>query len=293
MLVLSIAYPSPSWEHFLRSLAAKPSTRPEWNPWECDAGQQWEKWCSSQTWHTNILPYLKYLEVHYTKDISLSRCLENSPLFRLVAWTREKLTPPLDYLKVCVGDVVVDYISSGYLDQHLRSSAEDHHWGLRLGAPANEYDWRIVRGMLTRRLNIAADFSPFFRILNSTILFRQLQALEFNCPGQVNILPYLEQIKELGILNGKVPAYSSDIHLPLVHTLHTLRLSFSTVSWMLGRTFTALKKCVVDHVEETPRDLPWWNALQMGMPVCVNLEWKNSSVIFFPFVSCPNLQGLQ
>ena len=34
VLVLSIAYPSSSWERFLRSLAAKPSTKPEWNLWD-------------------------------------------------------------------------------------------------------------------------------------------------------------------------------------------------------------------------------------------------------------------
>ena len=36
VLVLSIAYQSSSWEHFLGSLAAKPSTRPEWNLWDVD-----------------------------------------------------------------------------------------------------------------------------------------------------------------------------------------------------------------------------------------------------------------
>ena len=146
--------------------------------------------------------------------------------------------------------------------------------------------------MLTHRLSIAGT-SSFFKILHSTVLFRQLQALELKCPGEVHILPYLEQIKELCIFNSKVPAYPLNIHLPLVHTLRTLRLYRSKVSWMLGRTFTVLSKCVVEYVKETSKDLSWWNALQVNMPACVDLEWKYSSAVFFPFVSCPNLQVLR
>ena len=72
VLLFSIRYPSQSWEHTLEALASKPPTgqRPKW---QVDAAWSWagseremyerEKWCSSQTWHTNILPYLKYLGV--------------------------------------------------------------------------------------------------------------------------------------------------------------------------------------------------------------------------------------
>ena len=63
-LVLSIAYPSLFWKHFLESLAATPSTKvwPEWGPREA-GHQQWKQWCSSQTWGVNVLPHLKYLGI--------------------------------------------------------------------------------------------------------------------------------------------------------------------------------------------------------------------------------------
>jgi len=305
VLELSIPHPSQSWEHFLWQLAAKPSTKhwPEWNLSQVGAGhllesrqwesQQWEKWCSSQTWHTNILPYLKSLGVQYTKGFPLSQCLEISPLFRLVAWTREKLIPPLEHLNVWVGDTVVDHISLSYLVKHLGMSTRDHDWSFETSTGGYDYDWRIVSGMLTKRLRIADDDLPLFKRLHSTILFRNLQALEFSCQGGVHILPCLEQIKELKIWGGDIPAYSLNIDLPLVHTLHTLKLSSSTVSWMIGRTFKALNACHVDHVAGTPEDLSGWNALQVDMPACTTLEWKLTSVVFAPFISCPNLQILQ
>ena len=87
-LVLSIAHPSPSWQDFLESLAAIPSTneRPIWCKWEGENEdhREWKKWCSSQTWNVNVLPHLKYLSIQCPKGFSQSECLENYPLFRLV-----------------------------------------------------------------------------------------------------------------------------------------------------------------------------------------------------------------
>ena len=301
VLVLSIPHPSQSWEHFLWQLAAKPSTKywPEWNLSQVGPGQllesqrwesqRWKEWCSSQTWHTNILPYLKSLGVRYTKPFPFSQCLEISPLFRFVAWTREKLMPPLEHLNVWVGDTVVDHASLSYLVEHPGMSTKDHDWSLE----GYDYDWRIVSGMLTHRLSITTDAPPSFTRLHPTILFRSLQALEFSCDGRVHILPCLEQIKELIISHGVIPAYSLNLDLPLVHTLHTLKSSFSTISWMIGRTFKVLKECVVDHVADTSEDLSRWNALQVNMPACATLEWKHTSVAFAPFTSSPNLQILQ
>ena len=64
-LALSISHPSPYWKDFLESLAAKPSTkdRPVLGS-RTDHRLEWEKWCSSQTWHANVLPHLKYLGIH-------------------------------------------------------------------------------------------------------------------------------------------------------------------------------------------------------------------------------------
>ena len=80
-LVLSIAYPSPSWQNFLESLAAKPSTNesPAWGSY-VDDYQEWENWCSSQTWHANLLPHLKYLGIQCPGGFSQSERLDNFPV---------------------------------------------------------------------------------------------------------------------------------------------------------------------------------------------------------------------
>jgi hypothetical protein len=281
-----------SWGYFLGSLIAKPSTRhrPEWDLSQLNA-DQWEKWCSSQSWHTNILPYLKYLGVRFTRRLPFTQCLDISLLLRLVAWSRKKLTPPLEHLEVWLDDTVVDYFSSGSLGSDLGIPARDYDW--RPEISAEDYDQRIVRAIFTRYLMLDCGVMlPSFKGFSSTI-FRQLQTLELNCNGEVNILPYLKQIKELIIWSGDVPTYSLDIDLPLVHTLHTLKLCLSTISWVLGRTFKALRECIVDHPKETSKDLSRWTALQVDMPACMTLVWRNSSVIFFPFISCPNLQILE
>ena len=73
-LVLSISHPSYSWKSFLESLAAKPS-RNDYHDWS--QSHDWEEWCSSQTWHANILPHLKYLGIRCLKRSSHSEYLDD------------------------------------------------------------------------------------------------------------------------------------------------------------------------------------------------------------------------
>jgi hypothetical protein len=183
-LVLSIAHPSPSWQIFLESLNAKPSTKewPVWNQWSADH-HRLEQWCSSQTWNANILPHLKYLGIQCPKGFSQSECRDNFPFLRLIGWTRAHLTPPLEHLKVWEGrgtidDIAIDYISTGYLDKHL-------------GKSSKEYDAVIIMGIVTRHL-VILDFATPLLQLHSTGLFRQLQHLELICNinRKIPILPY-------------------------------------------------------------------------------------------------------
>jgi len=93
-LTLSITHPSPSFQNFLESLAAKSPTD-EWPEWSSpiDYDEGWEQWCSSQTWHADVLPHLKYLEIQCPKGFSQSARLGNFPLLRTIGWTRAYLTP--------------------------------------------------------------------------------------------------------------------------------------------------------------------------------------------------------
>jgi hypothetical protein len=284
-LILTIAYPSPIWQSFLESLAAKPSTE-DWARWTLleDYKHEWEQWCSSQTWHANVLPSLKYFGIQSPKGFSPSQYLDNLPLLRLVAWTRAQLSPPLEELKVWEGrgttdDIVVDYTSTGYLDKHL-------------GTSRGEYDWGLVSGMVTRSLVIRYDNTPLFKQLHSTIPFKQCQALSlWHLPDDTHFLPCLQHTKELKLWNSTIPACSLEIDLPLVYTLRRLDLSCSTFSWMIGRTFTALEDCIIYYPEDKSEDLSRCKGLQVDMPACTRLSCWGSPVVYSLF-SCPNVQTL-
>ena len=283
-LVLSIAHPSRSWELFLESLAAKPSTNewPAWGQWGTNHGQ-WEQWCSSQTWSANVLPHLKYLGIQCLKTFSRSECLDNLPLLRLVGWTRARLTPPLKHLNVwgekgTINDPVVDYTSTTYLQEHLRVSAQ-------------EYDAMIVKGMVTRCLIIHGDAVPLFQ-LHSTVFFRWLQHLELigGYNHEILFLPWLEQIKTLEITRGKIPKYSLHLDLSLTQTLQCLKLDASTSSWTLGRSFKTLREFQIKRLSIVPEDKSGHEGLKVGLPACTALELEDCPFNDLRFLSCSNVQ---
>ena len=276
-LVLSIAYPSSSLESFLMLLAAEPSSQ-DWPKWDYvyDDHKGWMDWCSSQTWYTDMLPSLRSLCIQSAKGFSQSQCLENCPIFRYLAWTRAQRSPPLEHLKVWEGrgtsdDIVMEYISTSYLDKHL-------------GISTQGFDQKIIRGIFTQKLLEVAS-SPLFDKFHSTLLFRQLQVLVLHCHGcdEVDILPHLEQIKKLTVHNSTIPAYSPDIHLPLAHTLQYLKLEHSSCPWMSGRVFKALKRINIHYCPAGGRKDP-----QLDIPACTKLGWFEQ--VTAPSFSCVNLQ---
>jgi len=286
-LALSITHPSPSFQTFLESLAAKPPTNewPGWHSWR-DYHERWGQWCSSQTWHANVLPHLKYLEIRCPKGFSHSERLENFPLLRTIGRTRAYLTPPLEHLKVWkrrggMDDIAVDYTSTDYLQR-------------RLGILWNEHDATIVRAIVTRRLIIAFPGAPLLACY-FTALFRQLQHLEIVCQSDhgILILPYLEQIERLQISGGSISEYSLNLDLPLTHTLQWLELNFSTSSWMLGRTFKSLRRFMVFGPPDDPENHSKHEGLQVDLPACTTLELVYCSIDYLRFFSCSNVQILR
>ena len=283
-LDLCITYPS-SLGNFLLSLAAEPSSKdwPEWVSWIRFADHEpgWTAWCSSQTWHTNILPSLKSLSIQSIKSLSTPKCLDSLLILRLVAWTRSQSSAPLEHLKVwesrgATNDIVTDYISTGYLDRHFGISSEG-------------YDSVIVRAMVTQFL-VTRD-SAFCNKFHSTVLFKRLQVLRISVLRDgSHILPYLDQIEELEITNIRSPTYSLDVDLPLVCTLRVLCLNFSTFSWMLGRLFKVLKKIIFNYLSDTNEDLVRFKGMQVNVPACEELYCLHRSLDCFLFFSCPNLQ---
>jgi len=286
-LALSITHPSPSLQSFLESLAAKPFTD-EWPTWlsPIDYHEGWEKWCSSQTWHANVLPHLKFLRTQCPKGFSQSERLDNFPLFRAIGWTRAYLTPPLEHLKVWEGrgsmdDIAVDYTSTGYLEKHL-------------GISSTEYDATIVRAIVTRRLAIELPNTPLFP-LHSTVLFRQLRHLEIICYSnhKIFMLPYLEQIERLQISRGSIPGYSLNLDLPLTYTLQWLELAFSTPSWMLGRTFKDLREFRVAVPPDEPENHSRHDGMQVDLPSCTTLVLFHCPIEYLRLLSCSNVRILR
>jgi hypothetical protein len=228
------------------------------------------------------------LGIECPKGFSQSECLDNVPFLRLVGWTRAHLTPPLEHLKVWEGrgsadDNVVDYISTGYLEKHLGVS--EYEQG---------YDTRIVMAMVTGHLVIGQDTTPLLQ-LHSTALFRQLQHLDLARPYHVEILilPFLEQIKKLEICGGIIHKYSLNIDLPLTHTLQWLTLRRSTCSWMLGRTFKALREFQNDRSPFEPKNLSINEGLQIDLPACTTLQLEDCPMGFLLFLSCSNVQNFR
>jgi hypothetical protein len=285
-LVLSVTYPSPSWQTFLESLAAKLVSTTEWpasDAW-MSGRHRLEQWCSSQTWHADVLPHLRFLGIWCPKGFSQSECLANLPFLILVGWTRAYMAPPLEYLRVWYGrgsadDITVDYAPTGYQGEHL-------------GITNNNYGAMIFMGMVPRRLVIHDFETPLFR-LQSTVLFSQLQDLELSCHvnREVPILPYLEHIKKLKISRGKIPEYSLNIDLSLTHTLQWLGLHESTFHWMLGRTFKALSELWIDSLL-APENLSKYEWRQADMPACTRLWLLNCSMDYPRYLSCLNVQRL-
>jgi hypothetical protein len=297
-LVVSVAYPSSSWMSFLESLAAESSNTvwPAIYLWDAHHENEnenenggvigcWIDWCSSQTWHSNVLPHLRYLGIQSPKGFSQSECLDNCPLLAFVAWTRKHLHPPLEHLKVWEGrgtadDIVVDYISTEFLGKHLGTSTPAYYWG-------------IVSGMATQYLDIHYHGLPLFKQLHSTVLFRQLQTLRFqHLDDETHILPYLRHIKDLTIWGTRIPPYSVDIDLPCVHTLQKLELVGSTCSWMVGRTFHTLRECSIHCWKDFSEDLSAYRGVQVDMPACTKLKWSGNAVAS-PLFSHPNIQILK
>ena len=295
-LVLSITHPSPSWQHFLDSLAAKPSTQdwPVWRPgW--DRRREWNRWCSSQTWRANVLPHLRYLGLQCPKGFSQSECLETCPILRLVGWTRAQLTPPLEHLKVWEGrgttdDIVVDYISTDYMVKHYRI--------------LKRYDAFVVRGMVTRCLAIDQNNTILLQ-LRSSALFRLLEDLKISINDYDNCIDYgpvfsiLEKLKRLEILDIDTSADPSESASPFMNTLQSdsplmdtlqwLKLPYSAFFWMLERTFKALREFEVQGSDRR-ESLSRHEGQQVCLPACTILKLKNYAEDNLRFLSCPNVQ---
>ena len=200
------------------------------------------------------------------------------------------MTPALENLKVweergTTDKIVVDYIGTDYLDKHPAISS-------------TKYDPIIIRGMITQCLIITNFDTPLLQ-LRSSALFRLLEDFKISFNYHENtpiydfgilLFPCLERLKRLEILGSDVLAGQLESDLPLVSTLQWLNLRHSAYSWMLGRSFKALREFVV---EESPLELEkrsHHEGLQVDLPACTILRLENCSEEPLRFLSCPNVR---
>ena len=130
--------------------------------------------------------------------------------------------------------------------------------------------------------------------LRSTVFFRWLQHLKLTSDirHEIPFLPWLEQIKTLEITSGKIPGYSLSLNLPLTQTLQCLKLDVLISSWMLGRTFKALREFHNRGPLFGLVGMSEHEGLQTGLPACTALELMGYPVNEFRFLSCSNVRSL-
>ena len=101
-------------------------------------------------------------------------------------------------------------------------------------------------------------------------LFRFLTTLKAHtrtASDEVDLLPHLLKIEDLDLSNISLPPYTDDVDLPLIHTLHHLRLKVVSIQWMGGRKFAQLQSCSI----RSPTTYPPLSS-DVYFPLCQELE---------------------
>jgi len=194
-LALSITHPSLSFQTFLGSLAAKPSAN-EW-PGECSwisYHRTLEEWCSSQTWHADVLPNLKFLSIQCPKGFSQSERLDNFPLLRFIGWTRAYLAPALEHLKVWEGS------TSGTLIRGLSGPNLPSRFTPLKGSAVSSQQ-SAVNIVADGRLHLATLMAPYEQALRAAIIFVYIIGLHelkiYNSLYQLHCLDNLRKKRKL------------------------------------------------------------------------------------------------
>ena len=127
-------------------------------------------------------------------------------------------------------------------------------------------------------------------------IFHSLTTLCIWPPGRmqsladIDILPYLQRLEELSACYLNLPIYPSDVSLPLLQTLQSLRLKSISVQWMAGRVFPVLHTCSIvfprhaDSIQASP---------PVVLPSCTTLEYDSNDVGPLRHFSHPQLAKLQ
>jgi hypothetical protein len=123
-------------------------------------------------------------------------------------------------------------------------------------------------------------------------IFHSLKVLKIWLPkrmeGPVDILPHLQRLEVFAAENLFLPIYPSDVHLPLIQTLHELALKCVSVQWMAGHAFPALMSCDITfpHHANTIALQP------VSMPSCTRFEYDSNDLGPLKYFNCTLLEEM-
>ena len=216
-------------------------------------------------WRCTVCPSLRILELKYQRWL---RPGDNyaflSPLLAL-SWSREKTATPLQ------------------LHVHYKSSMNSvESWDPTPQVTLEAISClellqcsQVDRTLQAMTWDNAVHESPLF-----TPFLYCLQTL--NIDGRrarqvLNVLPYFHELRTLDLSRVDIPPLASEVDLPLVHTLQTLSLRESTMSWMDGLVFTQLQSFTVNECH-----WPKTFKRKVGMPACTYILFVRDTVEGLP-----------
>ena len=273
-LKMDLPRPSALSKHFFKTLLAKPDGQVDW--------KQLHELKKGKGWRAMVCPHLRLLEL---KDRQWLRQSDNldfvAPLFAM-AWSRARTATPLK------------------LNVHFKSS--HNSWKLFELTPQSKITISRLEIPSLMHLDGPLSFDLLYQCFTSvthlplkmstwnrrdvygtplfTLCCYHLRALKIDGHGEIlNVLPSFQQLNELSLTNVKVPPLTGAVYLHLVHTLKSLSLCMSSLSWMDGRVFFLLERFAVDEDS-------WPRAFEQGveMPACTHIIFRQHNLRVLPIL---------
>ena len=121
--------------------------------------------------------------------------------------------------------------------------------------------------------------------------FHFVKVLSLDTPGirdPVDLLPHLYQLETFTVSHLSFPIYPNHVELPFVRTLRHLSLRATSIQWMSGRIFHALKDCTLIF----PRHQHILHAFSTTLPNCDHLTFQGYPLRILGGVSAHKLSRL-
>ena len=141
-----------------------------------------------------------------------------------------------------------------------------------------------TRAKLTTVEINSANVISFLLSPSYSAVFHSVRVLCLDTLGPhipVDLLPHLHRLESFTASHLSLPFYAHDLDLPFVRTLRYLKLRAVSVQWMRGRTFPALKTCILilPHHHHT------LGTLKTILPECRVLTFEGYPLITFNFLA--------